>query len=78
MRTFIDANGRDWQAALLETSYGNVVLIFSPLQENIIRKWVMPTPNMVAADQYLTGLNDTELLALLAESEPWDPSTAGS
>ena len=31
MRSFDDSHGQHWQAALLDGSYGNVMLVFSPM-----------------------------------------------
>lgn len=77
MRTFKDPAGEVWQAALLDASYGNISLLFSPLRGNDIRRQDMPADNMAEAREQLSRLTDDELRALWADGKPWDPG-AGS
>jgi hypothetical protein len=71
MRSFDDDQGRHWQAALLEASFGNVMLIFSRIGgEGALRK-TLDTANYGEAQQWLAGADAGALQALLAEAEPW-------
>lgn len=72
MRSFDDTQGQRWQAALLEASYGDILLVFSPLQGGEPRQTVMPTPTLVDGTAALAELDDDGLRELLAESVPWD------
>lgn len=73
MRTFNDPQGNAWQAALLDASYGNVTLLFSPLRGNDIRQYGMPADTMDEAQAQFAGFSDAQLLALWEQAEPWNP-----
>jgi hypothetical protein len=77
MRTFDDEHGRPWQAALLNASYGNIVLVFSPLAGDDIRQQLLAAENLAEGEAQLTALDDAGLRAMLAEATPWDPSSGG-
>ncbi|MFO1293280.1 MAG: hypothetical protein U1F07_09410 [Rubrivivax sp.] len=68
MRTFDDPEGRRWQAALLEASYGSFTLCFSPLagSEMHCRPW--PADGRFEAAALLAALDDAALRTLLAEA----------
>jgi hypothetical protein len=71
MRSFDDDQGGHWQAALLEASFGNVMLIFSRIGgEGVLRK-SLDTANYGEAQQWLAGADAGALRALLGEAEPW-------
>jgi hypothetical protein len=71
MRSFDDERGGHWQAALLEASFGNVMLIFSRIGgEGVLHK-TLDTANYGEAEQWLAGSDDAALRALLAEAKPW-------
>ena len=71
MRSFDDDRGGHWQAALLQASFGNVLIIFSRIGgEGVLHK-TLDTPNYHEAEQWLASSDDTALCALLAEAEPW-------
>lgn len=72
MRTFEDATGRRWQAALMDASYGSVVLVFSPLTGDGIRQMLMPAENLAVAQEQMAGFDTARLRDLLAEADPWD------
>ncbi len=74
MRSFDDPLGQRWQAALLEASYGDFVLVFSPLQGSETRQKPLHADNLAEATAALAALDDDGLRALLAEAGPWDPS----
>jgi len=71
MRSFDDEHGSHWQAALLEASFGNVLLIFSRIGgEGVLHK-TLETANFREAEQWLADSDDASLRASLAEAEPW-------
>ena len=76
MRTFNDAAGRRWQAALLEASYGNVLLTFNPFDGNEVSQVQMDADTMAQATHMLRAFDEAELRALLTRARPWD-ETAG-
>ena len=71
MRSFDDEHGGHWQAALLEASFGNVMLIFSRLGGEGVRQKTLDTSNYREAEQWLAGSDAAALRALLAKAEPW-------
>ncbi|MFT0548403.1 hypothetical protein ACMHYO_18970 [Allopusillimonas ginsengisoli] len=73
MRTFNDSQGTAWQGALMEASYGAVLLLFSPLAGSDIRSQTMYVENMAEAEEQFTRMTDDELRALLSEAQPWSP-----
>ena len=77
MRTFEDANGASWQAAILHGSYGNILLVFSPLSAGDIRQLPMQSENLAEAEALVTSLDTRGLRRLLDESGPWDPAGGG-
>ncbi len=77
MRSFEDADGRHWQAALLEASYGQVLLLFSPLGGNDIRRSSLPAEKLADAEVQLAALGEEELRAMLATAVPWGPGATG-
>jgi hypothetical protein len=77
MRTFDDDNGRRWQAALLNASYGNIVLVFSPLAGDDIRQQLLRAENLAEGETQLAALDEAGLRTMLAEADPWDPVSGG-
>lgn len=75
MRTFNDKDGRRWQAALLEASYGYVLLTFNPFDGDGISQVQMDADTLVEAGGMLRAYDEAELQALLARARPWDEST---
>jgi hypothetical protein len=71
MRSFDDLQGGHWQAALLDASYGNVLLVFSHAGDGDIRQLALPAENLRLAEDDLAAMDDARLRQLLAESEPW-------
>lgn len=74
MRTFNDDQGKRWQAALLEASYGNVLLTFNPLEGHGISQVRMDADTMAEASGMLRDFDENQLRALLAKARPWDAS----
>lgn len=73
MRTFDDPQGRPWQAALLEASYGSIALVFSPLHGDGLRSLSMPAQTLTEAEAALAALEVADLRGLLERARPWDP-----
>lgn len=71
MRTLDDEHGGHWQAALLEASFGNVLLIFSRIGgEGVLHK-TLDTANYHEAEQWLAGADEAALRAMMDKAEPW-------
>lgn len=77
MRSFDDSHGQHWQAALLDGSYGNVMLVFSPMQSGMIRRRPLQVSTMAEAMAMLAGLDEDGLRAMLLEADPWEPGVDG-
>lgn len=72
MRSFDDEQGRHWQAALMEASFGNVLLVFSRIGAEGILHTPLVSDNFHEAEQLLAGFDDGRLRLLLAEAKPWN------
>lgn len=72
MRSFDDPRGGHWQAAVLDASYGSMLLVFSHAGDGEVRKVGMHAQNMRFAEAELAGMDDARLCQLLAESGPWE------
>lgn len=71
MRSFDDDQGSHWQAALLEASFGNVLIVFSRIGgEGVLHK-TLDTANYREAEQWLAATDETRLRSMLAEAQPW-------
>lgn len=71
MRSFDDNQGGHWQAALMEASFGNVLLIFSRIGgEGVLHK-MLDTANYSEAEGLLAGADEAMLRSLLAEAKAW-------
>lgn len=75
MRTFNDTDGRRWQAALLEASYGYVLLTFNPFDGDEISQVQMDADTLLEAGDMLRAYEESELQELLARARPWGEST---
>lgn len=71
MRSFDDNHGGHWQAALLEASYGNVMLIFSRIGGEGVMHRPLDTANLREAEQLLAAADETGLRQWLAEAQPF-------
>lgn len=73
MRSFDDALGNRWEAALLDASYGSIMLVFSSFHDGgDIHQQLMPAENMAEAEAQLASFGEEELRTLLSQSQPWD------
>jgi len=71
MRSFDDEHGGHWQAALLEASFGSILLIFSRIGGEGVVHRTLDTANYREAEQWLAGADDVALRTLLEKAEPW-------
>lgn len=71
MRNFNDENGHSWQAALMEASYGNIMLIFSRNGIDDIRQTLLGAAHLREAENMLADADETALRKLLSEADPW-------
>ncbi len=74
MRTFDDSDGRRWQAAVLDASYGVILLVLSPLPGEGIRRAQLQVVNLSEGLDWIAAANEDALRELLVQSDPWDPS----
>lgn len=71
MRSFDDDRGGHWQAALLEASFGNVLVIFSRIGGDGVLHAPLDSANFHEAEQLLADADVTQLRSLLASAKPW-------
>ncbi|MBS0381077.1 MAG: hypothetical protein JSR56_01480 [Proteobacteria bacterium] len=71
MRSFDDLRGGHWQAALMEASFGNVLMIFSRIGADGVLHKPLASANLQAAEQLLANADEARLRELLAEAKPW-------
>ena len=74
MRTFDDAQGGHWQAALMEGSYGGVELIFGRIGgSGEVLHWALDAEavNITDAAQLVADCDEAGLRAWLAGATPW-------
>ena len=71
MQSFDDDQGRHWQAALLEASFGNVMLIFSRIGAPGVLHVALETASFHEAEQLLAGADAGSLRSWLAKAQPW-------
>lgn len=72
MRSFDDTDGGHWQAALMEASFGNVLMIFSRIGGEGVLKKPLAAANLPQAEQLLADADEAALRGLLAEAVPWN------
>lgn len=71
MRSFDDDTGGHWQAALMEASFGNVLMIFSRIGNDGVFQAPLDAVNYHEAEQLLADADTARLRALLASAKPW-------
>ncbi|MEO8857695.1 MAG: hypothetical protein ABI343_11975 [Burkholderiaceae bacterium] len=72
MRSFDDTQGSQWQAAVLDASYGSMLLVFSHAGDSVVRKLAMSAENLRLAEQQLVEMDQSQLRRLLQASVPWE------
>jgi hypothetical protein len=71
MRSFEDNEGGHWQAALMEASFGNVLMIFSRIGRDGVLQKPLDAANYHEAEQLLADADEGQLRNLLAGARPW-------
>ncbi|MGY3038976.1 hypothetical protein ACVWWQ_000563 [Rhodanobacter sp. TND4EL1] len=72
MRSFDDPQGGPWQAAVLDASYGSMLLVFSHAGDGRVFKTTMAAENVRLAEQQLAEMDESQLRELLVQSVPWE------
>ena len=72
MRSFDDSEGRRWQAALLEASYGHVMLVLSPMDGTDVVQHLLAADNLADAELEMAALDDAGLHQQGVQAKPWD------
>lgn len=72
MRIFKDDQGERWQAALMQGSYGHILLLFSPMGHSETRQVLMDANYMAEAGERLAEKTEDQLRELLKAAQPWD------
>lgn len=73
MRTLTDAAGQHWDVAIGEESYGTLRLIFAERMGGGLRSHELALHSRLEAEQFLLGLTEESLRALLAGAVEWRP-----
>jgi hypothetical protein len=71
MRSFDDEHGGHWQAALMEASFGNVLLVFTRIGAEGVLHGPLGSANFREAERWLAEAGEDRLRALLAEAKPF-------
>ena len=71
MRSFDDEHGSHWQAALMEASFGNVLLVFTRIGAEGVLQCPLDSANFHEAERWLAEAGEERLGALLAAAEPF-------
>ena len=72
MRSFDDEHGSHWQAALMDASFGNVLLVFTRIGADGVLGTPLEAANFHEAEDWLAEAGEARLRALLAEAKPWN------
>lgn len=71
MRSFTDAEGALWDAAIERESYGACRLIFARRIGHELRHLLLEASTFEAARRELDDLSEADLRERLARAEPW-------
>ncbi len=71
MRSFDDAQGNQWQAALPEASYGSFLVVFSRTGGDEVLKNELNATSLIEAEQLLAAMDEASARATLAGAVPW-------
>lgn len=70
MRRFTDAEGAAWEAVVGRESWGAFFAIFVPAATGELRQTILPGETWGEAEGLLDRMDEEEIRALLAASEP--------
>ena len=71
MRSFDDNSGGHWQAALMEASFGNTLLVLSRICGDGVLVKPLQTANSSEAERWLADARDVDLRQCLDEGKPF-------
>lgn len=71
MRSFDDEHGGQWQAALMEASFGNVLLVFTRIGAEGVLRTQLDSANFHEAQGWLAEAGEDRLRGLLKQAIPW-------
>lgn len=71
MRSIRDGQGRHWDVAVSQESYGTVAVYFAVRAGSEVRRDVLEAQNAINGEQELAALSDDELRARLDAAEPF-------
>lgn len=71
MRSFVDQEGRRWQAVVGKESYGMLVVLFSQDESREVLRSTLRAATRIEAESELAELTEVELRERLAAAEPW-------
>ena len=71
MRSFDDERGGQWQAALMEASFGNVLLVLSRIGAPDVFQTALDAANFHEAEAWLGEAGQDRLRAMLAKAKPF-------
>ena len=71
VRSFNDDQHARWQAAVMEASFGNSLLILSRIGGEGVRVMTVDAANFGEAEQWLATVDDDGLRRCLAEAKPY-------
>lgn len=71
VRSFDDNQCGHWQAAVMEASFGNSLLILSRIGGEGVRVMTVDAANIGEAEQWLATVDDDGLRRCLAEAKPY-------
>ena len=74
MRSFEDAHGGIWDAAVERASYGAHFLIFAGRRTGELRRAMLGAATFDEAQRELAALSETDLRERLAAADAWDQS----
>ncbi len=72
MHSFEDERGQTWQVAVLDASYGGVMLVFSRLGSTDVLKGDLYAADLAEAREMLAAMDEAELRTHLAQAVPVD------
>jgi len=76
MRTITSDDGRTWDVAIHQASYGMHYLLFAARGSDEMRQSLIAASTQIEAERELDGLSDKYLQSLLKELHPVDPTAA--
>ena len=77
MRSLTDECGVRWDVAVGKESYGNLVLLFSRADSDMVLRATIAAASRLEAERTLRNANLDELRRLLSDASPWTPAAGG-